>query len=262
MTAPATNPLSYNAYIQNIGVMAVATTSVNSGVWQFDDATLQTITNQMLNYAELRIQRDIDFLQARSANTYTLVAGQNLFSIPINDFLMLETLEITQNNGAQVVNSTPLIPVSKEFIQNCYAGTFSANTPRYFAMYGDTFGDGANTQINVLLGPTPNFAYPVRATGVIRLPSLAQFATAGPADTSYTYISEFLPDMLVMASMIYISAFQRNFSAVSDDQAMPMSYEKQYQALRLGAISEENRKKFMGSGWSSYSTPTSATPTR
>jgi hypothetical protein len=24
MTAPATNPLSYNAYIQNVGVMAVA----------------------------------------------------------------------------------------------------------------------------------------------------------------------------------------------------------------------------------------------
>jgi hypothetical protein len=61
--------------------------------------------------------------------------------------------------------------------------------------------------------------------------------------------------MLIMASMIYISAYQRNFSATSDDPAMPMNYEKQYQALRLGAIAEENRKKGMGSGWSSYSTP-------
>lgn len=262
MTAPATNPLSYNAYIQQIGVMAVATTSDNAGVWQFDDAPLQAIVPQMLNYAELRIQRDIDFLNARSSNTYTLTQGNNVLSIPINDFLTLETLEITQTSGGNVVNSTPLIPCSREFIQNCYAGLFSADTPQYFAMYGDNFGDGANTYVNVLLGPTPNYAYPVRATGVIRLPSLYQFATVGLADTSYTYISQWMPDLLIMASMIYVSAFQRNFSATSDDQPMPMSYEKQYQMLRLGAITEENRRKFQASGWSSYSTPTAATPGR
>lgn len=262
MSTPATNPLSYNGYIQNVGVMAVALTQSSGGVTSFVDTTLQEIVGQMLNYAELRIQRDIDFLQARSANTYALAAGQNILSVPINDFLILETFEVTQNSGSTVVNSTPLIPVSKEFIQNCFAGAASANTPRYFAMYGDTFGDGANTSVNVLLGPTPNFAYPVRVTGVIRLPSLSQFDTAGPADTSYTYISQFLPDMLIMASMIYISAYQRNFSATSDSPDMGLSYEKQYQALRLGSISEENRKKFEGSGWSSYSTPTAATPTR
>jgi hypothetical protein len=262
MSTPATTPLSYNAYVQQLGIMAVATTAETAGVYAFVDPPLQTALPQALNYAELRIQRDLDFLQARSANTYTLTAGSGLFPVPINDFLALETLEITQNSGSTVVNATPLIPVSKEFIQNCYAGAASAGMPRYFAMYGDTFGDGANTDINILFGPTPNFAYPLRVTGVIRLPSLAKFATAGPADTSYTYISQFLPDMLIMASMIYISAYQRNFSATSDDPAMGQSYEKQYQALRLGAIGEENRKKFLGSGFSSYSTPVSATPTR
>lgn len=262
MTAPPTNPLSYNSYVQNIGVMAVALTKDTAGVYSFVDATMQTILNQALNYAELRIQRDIDFLNARSANSYTLTAGANVFPIPVNDFLVVETLEVTQNSGANIVNSQPLVPVSKEFIQNCYAGLAAVGTPRYFAMFGDTFGDGANTNINVLLGPVPNYAYPLRVTGVIRLPSLAQFATAGVADTLYTYISQWMPDMLMMASMIYISAFQRNFSATSDDQAMGQSYEKQYQVLRLGAISEENRKKFQASGWSSYSTPTAATPTR
>lgn len=262
MSTPATNPLSYNLYVQQLGIMAVALTQEVSGVYEFVDAPLQGILNQTLNYAELRIQRDIDFLQARSANTYTLTPGNNLLAIPINDFLMLETFEITQNSGATVVNSTPLVAVSKEFIQNCYAGAASAGTPQYFAMYGDTFGDGADSFVNVLLGPPPNYAYPVRVTGVIRLPSLAQFNTAGPADTSYTYISQFMPDMLMMASMIYISAFQRNFGLASSDAQSGMTFEKQYQALRLGAISEENRKKFQASGWSSYSTPTAATPTR
>jgi hypothetical protein len=262
MSAPATNPLSYNAYVQNLGVMAVADTVENAGVYGFVDPPLQTILPQALNYAELRIARDVDFLQARSSNTYTLTAGNNVLQIPINDFMFLETLEVTQNSGATIVNSTPLTPVTKEFIQNCYAGAASANTPRYFAMIGDTFGDGGDSFINVLLGPVPNYAYPVRVFGVIRLPSLAKFAVIGTADTSYTWISQFLPDMLVVASMIYISAFQRQFSATSDDPAMGQTYEKQYQALRLGAISEENRRKFNESSWSSYSTPVSATPSR
>jgi hypothetical protein len=262
MSAPATNPLSYNLYVQQLGVMTVALTSENSGVYSFVDPPLQTLLPQALNYAELRIQRDLDFLNARAPNTYTLTAGASVWSIPINDFLMIDTVEITQNSGSTVVNSIPLTPVSREFIQNCYSGAASADMPRFFAMYGDNFGDGANSNINVLLGPTPNYAYQVRVNGVIRLPSLAIYATAGPADTSYTYISEFLPDMLMMASMIYISAFQRNFSATSDSPDMGQSYEKQYQALRLGAISEENRKKFQGSAWSAYSTPTAATPTR
>jgi hypothetical protein len=262
MTSPALNPLSFNAWVQAVGVMSVVLTQETGGVWGFVDAPLQAVLPQILSYAEGRIQRDIDALQARSSNTYALTASNNLLSIPINDFLVIETLETTQVSNGIVVNSTPMIPVSKEFIQNCYAGVFSTGCPKYFAMFGDTFGDGANTNVNVLLGPAPNFAYPVRVTGVIRMPSLYKFATSGPADTSYTYISQWLPDLLLVASMIFISAYQRNFSANSDDPAMPVNYEKQYRTLLAGAIAEENRKKGMGSGWSGYSTPATATPTR
>lgn len=242
--------------------MAVAITTVIGGVAQFVDAPLQSVVGQMLSYSEGRIQRDIDALQARSANSYALTQGVNLLQIPVTDFLVIETIELTQLNGTTVVNSWPLVPVSKEFIQNCYSGVFSTGMPKYFAMYGDTFGDGANTNVNVLLGPPPNFGYSVTATGVIRMPSLYQYATSGPADTSYTYISQWLPDLLLMASMIFISGYQRNFSANSDSPDMPVNYEKQYRALLAGAIGEENRKKGMGSGWSAYSTPPAATPTR
>ena len=94
------------------------------------------------------------------------------------------------------------------------------------------------------------------------MPSLYLNAVTGIADTGYTYISQFLPDMLLMASMIYITMFQRNFGPVADTPESGMTYEKQYQALRLGAIAEENRRKGQASAWSSYSTPTAATPTR
>ena len=66
----------------------------------------------------------------------------------------------------------------------------------------------------------------------------------------------------MIASMIYVGAYQHNWNLTADDSPSSQSYEKQYQALRIGAIAEENRKKSMGSGWSSYSTPVAATPTR
>lgn len=262
MTSPALNPLSFNGWVQTVGAMAVALTQNTGGVWEFSDAPLQTVLPQILSYAEARIQRDIDALQARSSNQYALTIASNILSIPVNDFLVIETLEIAQVSNGVVVNSTPLIPVSKEFIQNCYSGLFSTGYPRYFALYGDTFGDGANIYVNVLLGPPPNSSYPVVVTGVIRMPSLYQFATPGPADTSYTYISQWLPDLLLSASMIFISAYQRNFSANSDSPDMPVNYETQYRAQLAGAIAEENRKKGLGSGYSAYSTPATATPTR
>lgn len=258
-----TNPLSYNAYIQQTGVMAVVTTLETAGVWAGVDASFNTIVPQMLNYAELRIQRDLDLLSSQTSNTYLLVAGSQIFSLPVDDFLTTQTLEVGQLSvGTFIPLAPPLVPVSKEFIQNVYGGLASAGTPQYFAMYGDNFGGTQDVNINILFGPAPNFAYTLRVTGTTRAPSLFKYATAGVADTQYTYISAYYPDLLILASMIYITMFQRNFGSVSDDPAMGMTYEKQYQAIRLGAIPEENRRKQQGSGWSAYSTPTSATPTR
>ena len=130
-------------------------------------------------------------------------------------------------------------------------------------MVGDTFGNGGDVNNNISFGPTPNYAYTIRVHGLIRTPSLYKYAVSGIADTQYTYISAYYSDLLMMGSMIYVSGpYQKNFSATSDDSPSSLSYEKAYQALRIGAIAEENRKKSMGSGWSSYSTPVSATPTR
>ena len=68
--------------------------------------------------------------------------------------------------------------------------------------------------------------------------------------------------MLIMASMIYISAYQRNFGRQSDDPQMAQSYEAQYKALLQSAMVEETRKKYEGPGWSSQSPSPIASPTR
>ena len=94
------------------------------------------------------------------------------------------------------------------------------------------------------------------------MPSLYYYANSAQAGSSTTFISTYLPDLLVMASMVYISAYQRNFGRMSDDPSMAQSYEGQYQILKQAALPEEYRKKFEGDAWSSMSTSPAATPTR
>jgi hypothetical protein len=106
-----------------------------------------------------------------------------------------------------------------------------------------------------LVGPYPNANYTVEIVGTYRPASLS-------ASNLTTFISLNLPDLMIMASMVYISAYQRNFGRANDDPQMAITYESQYQTLLKGAMGEENRKKFEAAAWSSQSVSASATPTR
>ena len=107
----------------------------------------------------------------------------------------------------------------------------------------------------MIVGPIPDLNYAIRLTGTVRSAPLS-------ATNTQTYISVYLPDMFIMASMIYISAYQRNFGRLNDDPAMAQTYESQYQSLLKSAMVEENRKKFESAAWTSYSPAPFAAPTR
>ena len=216
------------------------------------DTNYQIILPQMISYAELRMQRDLDFLSTQLSNSsYSFTSGNGILTIPTSSFVVMETFEVIDGSG----NSAPLLPVGKEFIQNVYGTGSSTGLPQYFAVYG---GDSATTGLtsqNMIVGPIPDLNYAIRLTGTVRSAPLS-------ASNTTTYISTYLPDMFIMASMIYISAFQRNFGRQSDDPQMAQSYESQYQILKDSALLEENRKKFEAAAWTSYSPAPAATPTR
>jgi hypothetical protein len=255
--AAATNPLTYNGYVSQIATMAVLNTTTSSGVVVGVDAEFNTLIPQMLNYAELRIQRDVDLLPSQTTNTYTLTLDSNLIQIPVDDFVTIQTVQLV--NGTV---RTPLLPVSKEYLQNTFNDSSYTAPPTYFAMYGGDLASGGNTSMNILFGPYSNSTYSILVNGTQRLPSLYKFATQAQAGTATTFISAYLPDLLVQASMIYISQFQRNFGAASNDPNMGPTYELQYQNLLKSAFVEEARKKFSASAWSSMSPAMAATPTR
>jgi hypothetical protein len=237
--------------------MAVVNTTTASGVVVGVDAAFNAIIPQMLNYAELRIQRDLDILPSMTSNTYTLVPGNNILQISVNDFVTIQDLAVV-NSGVNY----PLVATSKEYIQNVYGTAGATAQPVVFAMYGGDFSTGGNTYNNIMLGPYPDTNYVVRINGTQRLPSLYLNATPSLAASATTFISTYYPDLLIMASMVYISAFQRNFGRISDDPTMAQTYESQYQTLLKQAAVEEDRKIFASSAWSPMSPTPVATPSR
>jgi hypothetical protein len=235
--------MNYTEYVQQIATMAVV---------PVNDPNYQIIIPQMINYAELRMQRDLDFLSTMTSNTtYSLTANTNILNIATGAFITLQTIQV-QNSAGTI---TPLLPVTKEYLQNVWGSSGSPGTPQLFAVYGGDAASGGETFQNVMFGPWADTSYNVILTGTIRAEPLS-------ATNTTTYISVYLPDLMIMASMIYISAYQRNFGRMNDDPQMAQSYESQYQALKASAMVEESRKKFQAAAWSSMAPAPVASPTR
>ena len=243
--------LTYTTYKTQIAQMAVVAEN---------DPNFLAILPMMIDYASLRICRDLDLLftsVSLHGAGYQLTAGnRNLsFSQDLGDgtsFVVSEQINLILNATTAYDPDTgtrvPLMPTTKEFLDAVYGSSLSANRgqPKYFAPFNDTL---------FLVGPVPNTTYAVEVVGTIRPASLS-------ASVPTTFISQYLPDLLMMASMIYISAYQRNFGKESDDPQMAQSYENQYQLLLQSAGVEEARKKFESAAWSSQAPATVASPTR
>lgn len=236
-----TTGLTYSQYVTQISTMAVVEPT---------DPAFVTILPQMITYAENRIYRELDFLFTSVSNTsYACSTSTRQISVPAGTFVVPEQINIITPAGTtnpDLGTRVPLLPTTKEFLDAVYGDSQGKALPKYFCPFDDyTF----------LVGPYPDETYQVEIVGTIRPDSLS-------ATNTSTFISLYLPDLLIMASMIYVSAYQRNFGRANDDPQMAVTYESQYQALLKGAMSEEGRKKFEAAAWSSQSTSASATPTR
>lgn len=231
------------SYVSQIATLAVV---------EETNPAFVTILPQMITYAENRIYRELDFLFTSIASTaYGLTAGNRVISVPAGTFVVPEQINLVTPAGTTNPdngNRVPLLPTTKEFLDQVYGSGLTANRgqPKYFVPFDDyTF----------LVGPYPDNNYTCEIIGTYRPDSLS-------STNKTTFISLYLPDVFIMASMIYVSGYQRNFGRANDDPQMAITYESQYQALKASALSEENRKKFEAAAWSSQGASTTASPTR
>lgn len=210
------------------------------------DANFVAILPSIIDYAEQRCYRELDLLSATSRQAVTLAASNRNLSLAAlpSPFVTVEDVNVitpatvtVPDNGTR--NQTR--PVSKEYLDAVWNSATGATVPTEFAMIDNQ---------TLIFGPWPDQAYTVEIVGKIR-PVPLYTNTAG------TFLSLYLPDLFMAASMIFAAGYQKNFGAQADDPRMAMSWETQFQGLMKSASTEEIRKKFHGWG-SASSEPTPA----
>lgn len=240
--------LTYSTYVTQLAELAVVPAT---------DPDFVTVLPQAISYAELRMYRDLDFLSTVTTNITQGVSVSSVASNPIISFNQGAFVTVQNINAILPAGQTdpniagnsrqPLLPVTKEFLQYAWTSNANASVPQYFAMIDDH---------TMQLGPFPDTKYYFEIIGTYRPATLS-------ASNPTTFISQYLPDLFLMASMVYVSGYQRNFSGTTaNDPQMPVNYEMQYQTLLKSAVVEEARKKFQSSAWASQSPTPLASPMR
>lgn len=217
-------------------------------ITQTDNTDFVTILPSAIDYAEQRIYRELDLLSTRVTNSSNaLTASDRNFALPTG-YVVVEELNLIYPAGTAAASGTryPLIPVSRPYLDVVYPGNVTTGQPVVFAMVD---------QNNLIVGPSPDGNYVIEVVGTQRPAALS-------ANNTSTFLTANLPDLWMAATMIFFSGFQKNFGSQADDPKMAVSWESQYQSLRASADSEEWRKKFAASAWSSIQPSREAQPAR
>lgn len=226
----------------------------NLMVQQSTNAEFQTFLPGCRDYAEQRMYRELDLQVSRvSDSTSTLSSGVRTFAVPTSSngtpFVVVEQFNVWTPVGATSSNATrvPLTPVTKEFMDFAWPTAASyTGVPVYYAPVNNT---------TYIVGPAPDGAYPLEVVGTVRPTPLSSTNTS-------TFLTLYLPDAFMAASMIFASAYMRDFGAQSDNPQMSGSWETQYTTLMQSANSEELRKRFQGQAWQAMTPNQIATPPR
>lgn len=232
--------INYTTYVSQLSnLMIVGST----------DANFQTFLPGCIDYSEQRIYREMDLVQTTVTDTSVFFSsGQRTLTLP-STWVVIEEINVFSSAGTTSSNGNrnQLTPITREYINYAYPSnsTFQG-IPQYFNLLDQNI---------IIVGPVPDAAYNVEIIGVQRPAALS-------SANSSTFLTAYLPDLFIAASMVFASGYMQNFGSQSDNPQQAQSWESQYQLLLKSAMSEESRKKFEGPGWTAQSPSPIATPPR
>ncbi|MCV9940905.1 hypothetical protein OIU35_31530 [Boseaceae bacterium BT-24-1] len=215
-------------------------------VTSVDDVNFVAILPTIIDYAEQRIYRELDLLSTvTSDGSGALSIGSRDFTFP-QHFVTSQQVNVITPAATAPASGTrnPLTPVTKEYLDNVWPSAAGAALPTVFAMITDQ---------TIIVGPWPDAAYRVEVVGTIRPAALSESNTN-------TFLTDYLPDLFLAASMVSASGYMRNWGSQADDPKMAVSWESQYGALKASADVENMRSKYASSAWSSMSPKPLASP--
>lgn len=212
------------------------------------DVDFPTIIPAIINYAEMRIYRELDLISTIIRDTTVSLTTANPNAAFPQTFVVVQGVNLLTPvaTSPSVAARIPLIPVSKEVLYALWGSPTMTGVPTMYAMVD---------QWNALLGPSPNNVYTLEVYGTQRPAPLSVTNTT-------TFLTTYLYDLFLAASMVFVSGYMRNFSSSGSDPQMPINWEQQYGTLKASADMEELRKKSWGDSWTPMSPSPVAQPSR
>jgi len=216
------------------------------------DPNFVGILPSCIDYAEQRLYRELDLLDTVTRDSGPLTAGNRNFTLPQNNgrfvvtngFNLITPATTTiPDNGTRI----QMIPTSRDFLDSVGGSPTYTGLPANYAMITDQ---------TIIVGPAwPDQNYTIETIGIIRPNPLS-------ATNTTTYLTLYLPDLWFAATMVFMTGFQQNWGAQSDNPQMAVSWSQQYDKLFASANLEEQRKRYASGAWGSLSPTPAATPSR
>lgn len=228
-------------------------TAISSTILVTGDTNFGGIMDAAINYAEGRLYRDLDLPAVRVTDTsVTCSSGVRTISLSTTQgtLLVIDSLNLFSSAGTTSSNATrlPLVPASKAVIDTIYPSALSSNTgtPQYFSRV---------TDVEIMLGPTPDQPYGTEVIATIRPNALS-------ASNSSTWLTQNVPELMVAATMVFLAGYMRDYGSQADDPKLAQSWETQYNTLLGSQKSDTLRMKFMSDAWTQQQPNQAATPPR
>jgi hypothetical protein len=233
-----------------------------------EDSNFQRIVPAMFEYAEGRIQRELAFLQMDATELAVLPALRAEIELPDN-VLTVRSIGLCVSSpsdppGPPGGNKRRIYPqrVSPEFLDMVWPQpNFKPGPPKYYTLRGFRYAPDSSpsplppvTQprqpeyiperfvLVARFAPAPERIYIAEIFGGIQAVHLSE-------SNFETLISKYYSELLIAACMVYITGYQRDYGAASDDPQRAMSWEGQYQTLKASVAQEAGRLRAEGAGF-------------
>lgn len=209
---------------------------------------LDSILPRVIESAELKIYRDpdLDFLVTHTNDlSQTSIAGERKVPIPptfivvedVNVITPARTLPEDQGGVGVAGQRIPLLRTSISLLNQIWPQPSLTQAPAAFSTYWALLDQQEGYRVQTIhVAPTLNDVYYVEYIGTYRPLPLS-------ATNTTTFLTLYLPDLFLAASMIFGFLYQRDFGRAADDPQAAISWQGEYDRLKAGAAVEEARKK-------------------
>ena len=180
-----------------------------------------SITNDIIRDAELRIMRDVDVDANKRYATAQVVSGTRFIDTPQNT-LVIRSAQIVDSDGTSNPDNREFLEWRDSSFMSEFNPTNAQGVPKYYSWWDDD---------TIVLAPTPDATYTIQLNYILKPQTLSSTNTQ-------TYISQQFPNGLLYACLV------EAFSFLKGPNDLLQLYEGKYKQVLEGfSIEQMGRRR-------------------